>query len=108
MLSFGHRLRRLRTNRKLVQDQVGEALGVGGESVSRYELDLTWPPVEKVFKLAKFFDVSINYLLLGDEVDIAAAEMIDKELLEQFLKIRDLPVEDKEALKRVLKSFTEK
>ena len=108
MDTFAIRLRKLRKKRKLTQVDVGDMLGVSGENVSRYERGLSYPTADKLLTLSKNFQVSMNYLLADDDIDIAAADMDDVELLNFFLKVRYLSNDDKKTIKNVLRSFTEK
>ena len=103
MLTIGYRLKKCRKDRKLSQDDVANLLQVTRANISRYELGVSLPPLDKVVVLADFFEVPLNYLVRGDEVDvIAAADMVDKELLQLFLQARDLSDFDKSAAKRLL------
>ena len=102
MKEFGQRLRKLRKERHLLQEQLGQVIAVGGESISGYELGSSLPPSDKLLKLAKFFGVSMNYLLEGDVHDVASAEIEDVELLNLFLQLHKSSSSDKRAAKHLL------
>ena len=57
------RLKELRLNKNLTQQQLGKLLSVSGQTILNWENDITYPPVKKLIELASFFDVSIDYLL---------------------------------------------
>lgn len=57
------RLKELRLNKNLTQQQLGKLLSVSGQTILNWENDITYPSVKKLIELARFFDVSIDYLL---------------------------------------------
>lgn len=66
MDGFGDRLRRLRKNRDITQSQLADVIGVVPSAVGKYErIPQSYPSVEALIKIAEFFGVSIDYLLLG-------------------------------------------
>lgn len=63
LMSFGNRLRQLRTERKLRQEDLAKILGVHRATIGKYETDERFPDREVLESLADFFDVSVDYLL---------------------------------------------
>ena len=63
------RLKELRLNKNLTQQQLGKLLSVSGQTILNCENDITYPSVKKLIELASFFDVSIDYLLDFKEKD---------------------------------------
>ena len=63
------RLKELRLNKNLTQQQLGKLLSVSGQTILNWENDITYPSVKKLIELASFFDVSIDYLLDFKEKD---------------------------------------
>lgn len=62
------RLYELRVLRRLTQKEVGEAVGLTAKSICTIENGTTKTTIDKLILLAKFFDVSTDYLLgLKDE-----------------------------------------
>ena len=57
------RLKELRLNKNLTQQQLGKLLSVSGQTILNWENDITYPSVKKLIELATFFNVSIDYLL---------------------------------------------
>lgn len=57
------RLRELRTEKKLTQDQMAEKLGITRPAYTAYELGKRQPDYEGLTKIARIFDVSTDYLL---------------------------------------------
>lgn len=63
------RLKELRLNKNLTQQQLGKLMSVSGQTILNWENDITYPSVKKLIELASFFDVSIDYLLDFKEKD---------------------------------------
>ena len=63
------RLKELRLNKNLTQQQLGKLLSVSGQTILNWENDITYPSVKKLIELDSFFDVSIDYLLDFKEKD---------------------------------------
>lgn len=65
---FAFRVKKLRKERKLSQQELAEALGLTQTTISGIESGLRTTTIEKLILLAKFFGVSTDYLLgLKDE-----------------------------------------
>ena len=65
---FAFRVKKLRRQRNLNQTELAEALGLTQTTISAIESGLRTTTIEKLILLAKFFDVSTDYLLgLKDE-----------------------------------------
>lgn len=60
---FGLRLRALRNEKKLIQDELGKLLNVSGKTIGTWERDSRQPNIEAINKLASIFDVTTDYLL---------------------------------------------
>ena len=62
MKIFAERLKELRLEAGLSTQQLAEKLGFTNASISRWERDLCEPSIAAVVAVAKFFDVSTDYL----------------------------------------------
>lgn len=62
------RLKELRDEKKLSQEEVAKAIGTSQTNIGRWEKGLNEPSSGFVIKLANYFEVSIDYLL-GREDD---------------------------------------
>ena len=58
-----HRIRDLRIDRDLNQQQIADYLGMSQTGYSKYEVGTNDIPTQILIKLAQFYDVSIDYLL---------------------------------------------
>ena len=63
MESLGNRLRQLRQNNRLRQDQVASLVGVNKNTMCSYENDVRQPSYEILVRLATIYRVSTDYLL---------------------------------------------
>lgn len=63
MADFANRLRFLRNERHMTQQDVADQLNVGKMTISGYERGKRHPDFERLDALADLFDVSISYLL---------------------------------------------
>lgn len=57
-----NRIAELRKEKGLTLQQVADAIGVGNNTISRYENGKREPKLETWFKLSDFFDVPVSYL----------------------------------------------
>ena len=55
-------LKKIREDRDLTQKQISEILGIEQTNYSKYELGKNMMGIDKYMVLAKFYDVSIDYL----------------------------------------------
>lgn len=62
-MTTGEKLALLRKKRNLTQEDLAEALNVSRQSVSRWEMDAAFPETDKLIRLSKLFECSIDYLL---------------------------------------------
>lgn len=60
---IGKRLRLLRVEKELTQEELGKILGVGKTTISQYESETRKPDADMLRRIAEFFDVSVDYLL---------------------------------------------
>ena len=66
MATFGEKLRKLRKSYDWSQDQLGQKVGMHGRHIGKYEIGKAMPNAEAAVKLARVFEVSVDYLLRDD------------------------------------------
>lgn len=64
-MSLGQTISRLRTERRLTQDDLADRLEVSRQSVSKWETDASVPELEKLVRMADLFGVSLDELVRG-------------------------------------------
>ena len=57
------KLKELRTERNITQDEISKYLHIGQNTYSQYESGKRQAPIEVLIKLAEYYDVSMDYLL---------------------------------------------
>ncbi len=62
---FGNLVYKLRKDKGLTQSQLGEKLGVSNKAVSKWENGVAKPNVDLLYKLADFFEISVDELVSG-------------------------------------------
>lgn len=66
---IGEKIRQLRLQHKITQEQLADCLGVSYQSVSRWENGVTYPDIEFLPAISKYFSVSLDYLLGQDDAE---------------------------------------
>ena len=82
-IRIGDNIKRLRTQRKVTQEQLAEALNVSSVAVSKWERGETMPDIALLPKLAYFFQVTIDELM---SYDACAVELEIQEFLNVHAK----------------------
>ena len=62
-MKYGAIFKSLRTEKKLSQQELAAHMQINRSTYARYETSQTQPDFDTLFKLATFYDVSIDYLL---------------------------------------------
>ncbi len=77
-MTAGEKIAKLRKEQNLTQEQFAEILKVSRQSVSKWERDDAYPDTEKLIRISKLFDCSLDYLLKDEleqmDVNLAAAK----------------------------------
>ncbi|MEC0490212.1 helix-turn-helix domain-containing protein [Bacillus licheniformis] len=94
---FSDRLKKLRSNKKMSQQEVANYLGITRQAYGKYEKENAQPDFESLKKLSSLFEVSIDYLITGNETTHSSDEMW-KEFLDPktqifFKDLKDAPEE---------------
>ena len=62
-MTFPERLKELRIYRNLTQKEIADSIGMAPVAYQRYEYGTREPAYQKLFALADYFDVSLDYLV---------------------------------------------
>lgn len=65
-MTTGEKIAALRKKKGITQEAVAENLKVSRQSVSRWEMDAAFPETEKLIKLSRLLECSIDFLLNSD------------------------------------------
>ena len=101
----GKRIKQLRKEMNLSQDQLAEKLNVSQNTIAKIECGLRRPSIDFTIELAEFFETSIQYLVLG----VPAENMDKKREIEEAIELIDQMVEllqnKKEELRQMKKEL---
>lgn len=65
-MSFRDNLQHLRAERNMTQEQLAMLLGVSRQSVTKWEAERSYPEMDKLLKMCRIFDCSLDDLVQGD------------------------------------------
>lgn len=105
---FPERLRQLRKTKGLSQSELGKLVGLHYTHIGRYERASSSPSSESLKRLSDALGVTTDYLLEGTTEDAAKADFEDRDLLRMFKEVEELPVEEKQFVKKVLDALLTK
>lgn len=105
MTTLADRIKQVRTERGLSQQQLAQRAEVHYTNVGRYERGEAHPSAEILNRIAQALEVSPGYLMNGTLEEQADDQLSDEELLRQFKKIQLMPEEKKRLLKEFLDAF---
>lgn len=103
---FGKRLKELRKNRGMSQDDVGKEIGVSRARYSHYENNHVEPDIGLIRKLADLYNVKVDYLMgRSDSPDMTEEESFGTFIKDPSLRRwhKDLPKSEEEDLRRLRK-----
>ena len=120
-LMIGDKLKKLRRNRDLTQEEVAAHIGISYQAISKWERGDGYPDITMLPTLADYFGVSTDYLLGKEEQKEKPLVNGDEELTEylEILKTRpemrmlfqlskDATKEDVEAAVRIIEALRNK
>lgn len=93
MLNIGERITQLRKQLHLSQDELAKKVDVSRTIIGNYERNTNAPSIEILLKIAKVFNVSVDYLIGESELS-----SFDKELLKRIEDIEQLDADTKQHL----------
>ena len=79
---IGKRIRQLRRGQDMTQEQLAEKLNVGTDHLGKIETGKHRCSIEILIDVAAFFDVSLDYLILGKERSYVAVARVDAAIAE--------------------------
>jgi transcriptional regulator with XRE-family HTH domain len=86
IMTFGEKLKKLRTENKLTQDELAEKLYVTRTAISKWETDKGYPNIESLKAIACFFSITVDELLSSDEI-LTIAEEDQKQTQKYFIDL---------------------
>ncbi|CCG53479.1 Probable transcriptional regulator, XRE family [Flavobacterium indicum GPTSA100-9 = DSM 17447] len=93
MLNIGERITQLRKQFNLSQDELAKKINVSRTIIGNYERNTNTPSIEVLIKIAKTFNVTVDYLIGEGELS-----SYDKEVMKRIEDIDKLDKNTKEHL----------
>lgn len=85
-MEFNEKLQELRKQKQLTQEQLAEQLYVSRTAISKWEAGRGYPGIDSLKEISRYFSVTIDELLSGEELLTAAQE----DSRQTILHFRDL------------------
>ena len=86
----GKRIKQLRQEMNLSQEQLAEKLNVSQNMIAKIECGLRRPSVDFLIELAEFFETSIHYILLGTSKEATDKKRQIEEVIGQIDQMMEL------------------
>ncbi len=93
MLNIGERITQLRKQQQLSQEELAKRVDVSRTIIGNYERNTNSPSIEILLKIAKVFNVSVDYLI--GESNLSS---FDKDALKRIEDIEKLDADTKQHL----------
>ena len=104
-MSIGDKLKQLRQECGWSQAQLANQLKVHQKQISGYERNLHVPKTGVIIKMARLFNISLDYLVLDENDSLPAVKIGDRNLLQRVEEIDRLSEHDKNTIKEILDAF---
>lgn len=100
------RLKELRNEKKLTQQQLAELMKVGRATIAGYEVKNKQPDYVKLIWLADFFDVSLDYILGRTNIKKPLPESnLSDDQKECLTLFNQLPADDKRKITEIIRTL---
>lgn len=91
-MKFGEKLKLLREEKKISQEELGVEVGVSRQSISKWESGNSIADIENLIFLSNYFGVTLDYLLVDkkeyDNIKKEKVEVEKKELIDFLLRAK--------------------
>ncbi len=78
-MTFGEKLQLLRKEKSISQEQFAEVMNVSRQAVSKWELNQSYPEMDKLIEVSKYFEVSLDYLMKDEMIDSSIMNPVSDE-----------------------------
>ena len=104
---FGKAINKIRTEAKLTQAQFSEIFGVSQQSVQKWESGQVTPDLDKIIMISKYFDISLDALVLGNDNRVVEEMKQTKIVKPQYQNMHDWEFYSSNLLTEYQQSFEE-
>ena len=102
MIPIGKILKELRAQKGVSLRRMGKEVGISFNTLNVYERNVIHPTLESCYKMSRYFDVPMEYLIFGDKLK---QEYWDAELKELFKEVDGLKSLDRKVIKSYIKKY---
>ena len=102
-MTLGEKIAKQRKEQNYTQEQLADILGVSRQSISKWESDVAYPETDKLIKLGKVFDCSMDYLLMDDVTEKGGVQGSEFSEKVEEISRRVITEKSKGKLKKILK-----
>lgn len=88
-MNISNTIYKLRTEAKLTQGQFAEIFGVSQQCVQKWESGSAVPDLDKIIKISKWFDISLDAIILGNDNRIVEEMKGSHNIKPQYQNIHD-------------------
>lgn len=89
-MTTGEKIRQLRKDNKITQTELGKILNVEKSTISMYENNNTQPPSQTLALIAKYFNVTTDYLLGNETPPKFKPQLTDKDKKDIAKQVEDM------------------
>ena len=107
-MSLGEKLEDLRKEKGWSQDELAYNAQIDGRQVSRYENDRVMPSIEVIVKIAKAYNVSIDFLLIDDAPRRPLEQPHLSKLAQRVITLENLSEDDEKSLLHLIDAIAAK
>ena len=104
-MTLGERIQKHRKELGITQSELAKKIDISHTQMARYEIKDVQPPANVLKKLADLFGTSIDYLVCGDSDEKIMNSVQDASIINEFKKIAELPIEEKNTLLKVISAY---
>ena len=84
-MNFNEKLIELRKSKGLLQDELGQRIGVSRQTISKWELAQSYPDFQRLVLLSDYFGLSLDALVKDIDVqDVREKNITDKQINEIY------------------------
>ncbi len=66
-MNFGEKIKNIRKEKKMTQEQMANILNVSRQAISNWENNKNFPDLEMIIKISRLFSLTLDELILGDD-----------------------------------------
>jgi transcriptional regulator with XRE-family HTH domain len=105
VVGFPQRLRELRQQRDLTQQELAKRANIHYTHIGRYESSKSMPAADTLRRIAEALGTTVDYLMDGATQDSAKARLNSRALLDRFQEVEKLPDDQQIVILQLMDAF---